>query len=67
MGVFFFSLDMFRALRATSRMPKDDIFTVTVGPRDKATLAAWHVPEPADVIAAIDMLTAEGASSATAA
>ncbi len=55
---------MFRALRATSRMPKDDIFTVTVGPRDKTTLAAWHVPEPADVIAAIDMLTAEDASSA---
>lgn len=46
---------MFRALRAT-KLPKEDVFSVTVGASSKQTLASWHLLEPADVIAAVALL-----------
>jgi trehalose 6-phosphate synthase/phosphatase len=47
--------DMFRALRGTD-LPKDQVFTVTVGASSKQTLAYWHLLEPSDVIATIALL-----------
>jgi trehalose 6-phosphate synthase/phosphatase len=41
--------DMFRALENMD-LPKDHVFTVTVGPSSKATDASYHLLEPADVI-----------------
>ena len=48
-------LDMFRSLRA-AKLPKENIFSVTVGASSKQTLASWHLLEPADVIATIALL-----------
>lgn len=48
-------IDMFRTLRAT-KLPKENVFSVTVGASSKQTLASWHLLEPADVIAAIALL-----------
>jgi trehalose 6-phosphate synthase/phosphatase len=50
-------LDMFRALLKTD-LPKDQVFTVTVGASSKRTLASWHLLAPADVIASIAALNA---------
>ncbi|KAI4145844.1 MAG: hypothetical protein LQ340_006143 [Diploschistes diacapsis] len=47
--------DMFRALRGTD-LPKDQVFSVTVGASSKQTLAGWHLLEPRDVIATIALL-----------
>ena len=47
--------DMFRALRDTD-LPKDKVFTVTVGASSKQTLATWHLLEPSDVIATVALL-----------
>ncbi|RMZ82183.1 hypothetical protein DV738_g1910, partial [Chaetothyriales sp. CBS 135597] len=47
--------DMFRALQETD-LPKEHIFTCTVGASSKKTLAHWHLLEPADVIASIASL-----------
>lgn len=44
--------DMFRALR-DGDLPKEHVFTVTVGASSKKTDAYWHVLEPKDVIATI--------------
>ena len=44
--------DMFRSLRE-STLPKEQVFTVTVGASSKQTLAYWHLLEPRDVIATI--------------
>lgn len=46
---------MFHALRAT-KLPKENVFSVTVGASSKQTLASWHLLKPADVIAAIALL-----------
>jgi len=46
---------MFRALRAT-KLPKENVFSVTVGASSKQTLASWHLLEPADVISTIALL-----------
>jgi trehalose 6-phosphate synthase/phosphatase len=46
---------MFRALRA-SGLPRDNVFSVTIGAGSKQTLAYWHLLEPSDVIAAIATL-----------
>jgi len=57
---------MFRSLRA-SKLPDDHVFAVTVGASSKQTLGSWHVPEPADVISAIESLNnaAAGKTEAT--
>ncbi|MCJ1319724.1 threalose-6-phosphate phosphatase [Xylographa vitiligo] len=47
--------DMFRTLRAT-KLPQENVFSVTVGASSKQTLASWHLLEPADVIAAVALL-----------
>ncbi|KAL2354363.1 glycosyltransferase family 20-domain-containing protein [Cryomyces antarcticus] len=47
--------DMFRSLRK-SKLPVDHVFTCTVGPSSKQTLASWHLLEPSDVISAISLL-----------
>ena len=44
--------DMFRSLRE-STLPKEQVFTVTVGASSKQTLAYWHLLEPRDVITTI--------------
>ena len=44
--------DMFRALR-DGDLPKEHVFTVSVGASSKKTVAYWHVLEPKDVIATI--------------
>lgn len=49
---------MFRALRS-SGLPEDDVFTVTVGPSSKQTLARWHLLESTDVISAIALLNGQ--------
>jgi trehalose 6-phosphate synthase/phosphatase len=46
---------MFRSLRQTD-LPSDHVFSVTVGPSSKQTLASWHLLEPADVISVISLL-----------
>ena len=48
-------IDMFRALRQ-SKLPTDNVFSVTVGASSKQTLASWHLVEPADVISVISLL-----------
>lgn len=50
-------LDMFRALLRCN-LPRNEVFAVTVGASSKKTLAAWHLLEPRDVIAAITSLIA---------
>ncbi|RMZ89135.1 hypothetical protein DV736_g3617, partial [Chaetothyriales sp. CBS 134916] len=47
--------DMFLALQETE-LPKEYIFTCTVGASSKKTLAHWHLLEPADVITTIASL-----------
>jgi trehalose 6-phosphate synthase/phosphatase len=47
--------DMFRSL-SNSRLPKEHVFSCTVGASSKQTLASWHLLEPSDVISAIAML-----------
>jgi trehalose 6-phosphate synthase/phosphatase len=50
--------DMFRALNGAG-LPKEHVFTVTVGASSKMTLAQWHLLEPVDVISSIGLLTGE--------
>ena len=50
-----FHQDMFRALRGT-KLPQENIFSVTVGASSKQTLASWHLLEPSDVIATVALL-----------
>lgn len=47
--------DMFRSLRQ-SNLPKDEVFSVTVGASSKQTLASWHLVEPSDVISVLSLL-----------
>ena len=59
MGDDFTDEDMFRALQKEARSDSDfgeKVFTVTVGPSSKQTLAQYHLVEPADVISAIALL-----------
>jgi len=46
---------MFRTLRA-ARLPREHVFSVTVGASSKMTLASWHLLEPADVVSTIALL-----------
>ena len=47
--------DMFKALNESS-LPKECVFTCTVGPSSKQTAASYHLLEPSDVISTIAML-----------
>jgi len=55
LGDDFTDEDMFRALR-NSKLPDAHVFSVTVGPSSKQTLASWHLLEPSDVISTIALL-----------
>jgi trehalose 6-phosphate synthase/phosphatase len=50
-----YNLDMFRALKKFD-LPRDHVYSVTVGASSKQTDASWHLLEPADVIGSIQML-----------
>lgn len=63
LGDDFTDEDMFRALNA-SALPKEHVFTVTVGASSKMTLAHWHLLEPADVISSVALLTGKDADVA---
>ncbi|KAJ2977343.1 hypothetical protein NUW58_g7840 [Xylaria curta] len=56
--------DMFRALNGMSgtHLADDHIFTVSVGARNKETLAKWHVLEPEDVLESASLLAGVGPS-----
>ncbi|PGH10672.1 trehalose-phosphatase [Polytolypa hystricis UAMH7299] len=58
LGDDFTDEDMFRALRTTT-IPREHVFSVTVGARSKQTLANWHLLEPADVISTIASLSSK--------
>lgn len=62
MGDDFTDEDMFRALNGLSgvALKEETVFTVTVGPSTKITLARWHVLEPQDVIEAMALLAGVG-------
>ncbi|KIW05481.1 trehalose-phosphatase [Verruconis gallopava] len=47
--------DMFRALNQ-SGLSTESVFTVTVGPSSKQTLASWHVVDPGDILSTIGLL-----------
>ncbi|KAM3429036.1 hypothetical protein NHJ13734_008340 [Beauveria thailandica] len=51
--------DMFRSLNGVSGsvLDADHVFTVTVGPSTKVTLARWHLLEPADVVDCVTLLS----------
>ncbi|KAG9687786.1 glycosyltransferase family 20 protein, partial [Aureobasidium melanogenum] len=55
LGDDFTDEDMFRSL-SNSKLPKEHVFSVTVGASSKQTLASWHLLEPSDVISAVAML-----------
>ncbi|PQE26530.1 trehalose 6-phosphate synthase protein [Rutstroemia sp. NJR-2017a BBW] len=55
LGDDFTDEDMFRSLN-NSDLPKEHVFTVTVGASSKQTLAKWHLLEPADVISSMALL-----------
>lgn len=48
-------IDMFRALQQ-SNLPKERLFTVTVGPSSKPTEASYHLLEPENVIECVELL-----------
>ncbi|KAI1195400.1 trehalose-phosphatase [Nemania serpens] len=56
--------DMFRALNGLSGYPlaRDHVFTVSVGAKNKVTLAKWHVLEPKDVLESASLLAGLGLS-----
>jgi len=64
LGDDFTDEDMFRALNTVSGRLVDDehIFTSTVGPSSKVTLAKYHLLEPKDVINSVALLTGVGQS-----
>ncbi|KAF8449627.1 putative alpha,alpha-trehalose-phosphate synthase subunit TPS2 [Terfezia claveryi] len=47
--------DMFRSLRE-SPLPRQEFFTVHIGPSSKHTMADYHLSEPADLIESIGLL-----------
>lgn len=54
--------DMFRALGGLSgdQLADDHVFTVSVGAKNRVTLAKWHVPEPDDVLDSTSLLVGVG-------
>ncbi len=70
MGDDFTDEDMFRALSGlstpedgTAELVPEQVFTVTVGPSTKVTLARWHLLEPEDVIDCVPCWPAPPASA----
>ncbi|KAJ5555484.1 hypothetical protein N7535_007922 [Penicillium sp. DV-2018c] len=59
LGDDFTDEDMFRALQKFD-LPRDHVYSVTVGASSKQTDASWHLLEPADVIGSIQMLINAG-------
>lgn len=64
LGDDFTDEDMFRALNGLASPPEgplkeDEVFTVTVGPSTKVTLAKWHLLEPEDVIECVALLAGD--------
>jgi trehalose 6-phosphate synthase/phosphatase len=59
MGDDFTDEDMFRSLNGLSgtALSAEEVFTVTVGPSTKKTLAKWHLLEPEDVIDCVALLS----------
>ncbi|CAI7576224.1 unnamed protein product [Penicillium glandicola] len=55
LGDDFTDEDMFRALQKFE-LPRDHVYSVTVGASSKQTDASWHLLEPADVIGSLQML-----------
>ncbi|KAI9806377.1 MAG: hypothetical protein M1825_006492 [Sarcosagium campestre] len=55
---------MFRALEETN-LPRQHVFSVTVGASSKITAANWHLLETKDVISTISLLNSEGNSGDT--
>ncbi|KAI0468199.1 trehalose-phosphatase [Xylaria cf. heliscus] len=57
--------DMFRALIGLSgaQLVEEHIFTVSVGARNKETLAKWHVLDPKDVVESAALLAGVGLGS----
>ncbi|KGO65459.1 Trehalose-phosphatase [Penicillium italicum] len=55
LGDDFTDEDMFRALNKFD-LPRDHVYSVTVGASSKQTDASWHLLEPTDVIGSIQML-----------
>ncbi|KAJ5110768.1 Trehalose-phosphatase [Penicillium argentinense] len=47
--------DMFRALKQFD-LPREHVYSVTVGASSKQTNASWHLLEPADVIGTLQLL-----------
>ncbi|KAI1822438.1 trehalose-phosphatase [Xylaria intraflava] len=56
--------DMFHALNGLSgdQLVDDHVFTVSVGARNKVTLAKWHVLESKDVLESVSLLVGVGLS-----
>lgn len=46
--------DMFVALRE-SRLPPNQVYSISVGPSSKSTMASWHLPDPGAVVALLSM------------
>lgn len=62
--------DMFRALNgvisgSSQGLADDHVFTVSVGARNKVTLAKWHVLEPKDVLESTALLVGVGLTGKT--
>ncbi|PHH62442.1 hypothetical protein CDD81_7161 [Ophiocordyceps australis] len=53
--------DMFCSLNGASGpiLKEDHVFTVTVGPSTKATVAKWHLLDPADVVDCVKLLAGQ--------
>ncbi|KAI1361550.1 trehalose-phosphatase [Xylaria arbuscula] len=54
--------DMFRSLNGLTgtHLESDHVFTVSVGAKNKVTLAKWHVLEPEDVVDRVALLAGVG-------
>lgn len=48
--------DMFRALRKIENLDQENVFSVTIGPSNKMTTAAWHLLDPLEVAKAVGAL-----------
>lgn len=48
-------LDMFVALRE-SRLPLNQVYSISVGPPSKSTMASWYLSDPGVVVALLRML-----------
>ena len=56
---------MFGSLR-DSKLPAENVFSVTVGPSSKQTKASYHLLDPKDVIESIAMLNGSSIETSNA-